>query len=154
MLYYNEHRCRMAGEGMDLKRTIYQDLLNWKTEDSGKVLEVNGARQVGKTYILDKFAKENYKTYIYINMVQSSGTRFLKCLESVQGEWKPGMKREEKVIHKALGLYDDRFTDCKDAIVVIDEIQESPFLHVRKKLPKSSKSLLRNLRDTLMIFWK
>lgn len=111
---------------MDLQRTIYQDLLNWKEEDSGKVLEVNGARQVGKTYILDKFARENYKTYIYINMVQSSGTRFLKCLNLVQEEWQPGIRREEKAIHKALSLYDDKFSDCKDTIIVIDEIQESP----------------------------
>lgn len=113
-------------ETLDLQRTIYQDLLNWKEEDSGKVLEVNGARQVGKTYILEKFARENYKTYIYINMVQSSGTRFLKCLNLVQEEWQPGIRREEKAIHKALSLYDDKFSDCKDTIIVIDEIQESP----------------------------
>lgn len=111
---------------LDLQRTIYQELLDWKEEASGKVLEVNGARQVGKTYILDKFARENYKTYIYANMVQSSGKAFLECLHSVQSDWKPGAKREEKAIHKALSLYDDRFTDCKDTIVVIDEIQESP----------------------------
>lgn len=126
MLYYNGSRCEMAGEDMDLKRTIYQELLNWKEEATGKVLEVNGARQVGKTYILDKFAKENYKTYIYINMVQSSGKAFLECLNSVRGEWKPGEKREEKPIHKAMNLFDHQFVDCKDTVVVIDEIQESP----------------------------
>lgn len=111
---------------LDLRRTIYQDLLSWKEEASGKVLEVNGARQVGKTYILDKFARENYKTYIYINMVQSSGKAFLECLNSVRGEWKPGEKREAKPIHKAMNLFDSQFVDCADTIVVIDEIQESP----------------------------
>lgn len=126
MLYYNGSRCEMAGEDMDLKRTIYQELLNWKEEATGKVLEVNGARQVGKTYILDKFARENYKTYVYINMVQSSGKAFLECLNAVRGEWKPGEKRVEKPIHKAIQLFDDHFVDCEDTIVVIDEIQESP----------------------------
>lgn len=126
MLYYNGNRCEKAGEDMDLRRTIYQELLEWKEEASGKVLEVNGARQVGKTYILDKFARENYKTYIYINMVQSSGKAFLECLNSIQNEWKPGTKREEKPIHKAINLFDDQFEDCKDTIIVIDEIQESP----------------------------
>lgn len=111
---------------MDLKRTIYQELLDWKNEDSGKVLEVNGARQVGKTYILDKFAKENYKNYIYINMVQSTGETFLECLDIVKKDWKPGTNRDGKQIHKALKLYDNNFTDEKDTIVVIDEIQESP----------------------------
>lgn len=111
---------------MDLQRTIYQELLKWKEEATGKVLEINGARQVGKTYILDKFAKENYKTYIYINMVRSSGKAFIECLDSINKAWKPGTKREEKPIHKALKLFDEEFEDCKDTIVVIDEIQESP----------------------------
>lgn len=111
---------------MDLQRVIYQDLLKWKEEASGKVLEVNGARQVGKTYILDKFARENYKKYIYINMVQSSGQEFTACLEQVKGNWKPGNKRVEKSIHKAFQLYDTEFTDSKETVVVIDEIQESP----------------------------
>lgn len=31
---------------------------------------VKGARQVGKTYIIDKFAKENYKNYVYINFIE------------------------------------------------------------------------------------
>lgn len=48
---------------MDLKRDIYKDLKLWKTRNSGKVLEVSGARQVGKTYILTKFVKENYKRF-------------------------------------------------------------------------------------------
>lgn len=111
---------------MDLKRTIYQELLKWKSEESGKVLEVNGARQVGKTYILDKFAKENYKNYIYINMVQSTGKTFLECLDIVKKDWQPGLKQDGKQIHKALKLYDNNFTDEKNTIVVIDEIQESP----------------------------
>lgn len=54
---------------MELQRDIYKDLLNWKKRDSGKVLELKGARQTGKTFILNKFAKENYKKNIYINLV-------------------------------------------------------------------------------------
>ena len=54
---------------LELKRDIYKELIKWKESDTGHVLEVNGARQVGKTYILDKFAKENYTQYLYINMM-------------------------------------------------------------------------------------
>ena len=50
---------------LELKRDIYEKLIEWKKQDSGKVLELNGARQVGKTFILDKFARENYKRYFY-----------------------------------------------------------------------------------------
>lgn len=50
-----------------LKRKILQKLVEWKNNKDKMCLVVKGARQVGKTYIIDKFAKENYKNYIYIN---------------------------------------------------------------------------------------
>lgn len=109
---------------MDLKRDIYKNLLSWKEKNSGKVLEVNGARQVGKTYILTKFARENYESFFYINMTQTSGQEFIACLDEA-ARWRPGEKRIEKPIHKALELFDSSFTDEMDTVVVIDEIQES-----------------------------
>ena len=36
---------------MELKRDIYKDLLQWKQKNKGKVLELKGARQIGKTYM-------------------------------------------------------------------------------------------------------
>lgn len=80
---------------MELKRDIYEKLLDWKKRDSHKVLELRGARQVGKTYILNKFAQENYKTFLYINMVQTTGAEFLACLEKAAA-WEPGMPRKEQ----------------------------------------------------------
>lgn len=110
---------------MELCRELYQDLIEWKRKDSGHVLELRGARQVGKTFILDKFAKENYLHYIYINMVQPSGRRFLACYKEATA-WKPGMPQKEHELHDAFLLFDEAFVDTKDTIVVIDEIQESP----------------------------
>lgn len=109
---------------MDLKRDIYASLLQWKGSNSGKVLEVSGARQVGKTYILTKFAKENYKKFIYINMMQTSGQEFIACLDQAS-RWKPGEERVKQPIHKAFSLFDCRFQDKEDTVVLIDEIQES-----------------------------
>ena len=109
---------------MDLKRDIYKDLLAWEKRNSGHVLEVRGARQVGKTYILNKFAKENYAHYFYINMTHISGQNFLMCLDKAT-EWQPGMVRNERPIHEALKLFDQTFQDTEDTIIVIDEIQES-----------------------------
>lgn len=65
---------------MELKRNIYTKLLEWKKQDTGNVLELKGARQVGKTYILKKFGRENFKRMIYISMAEDSGKDFLKCL--------------------------------------------------------------------------
>ena len=53
---------------LELKRDIYEELLKWKSRYNGKVLELKGARQTGKTFILNKFGKENYHIYIYINL--------------------------------------------------------------------------------------
>ena len=44
-----------------------QQLIEWKNKEDKMCLMLKGARQVGKTYIIDKFAKENYKNYVYIN---------------------------------------------------------------------------------------
>ena len=41
---------------MYLKRFVYDRLLDWKNEGGHSTLEVGGARQVGKTYLIQKFA--------------------------------------------------------------------------------------------------
>lgn len=109
---------------IELKRDIYDKLLEWKNLKSGKVLELSGARQVGKTHILKKFAQDHYRYSIYINMVEDTGKAFLRCLQ-VASEWNPGEERIEKPLHKALGLYDSKFEDRDDVRVIIDEIQDS-----------------------------
>ena len=54
-----------------LERKIYQDLINWKNNKNKKSLIVKGARQVGKTFIIDKFCRENYKNYVSINFFEN-----------------------------------------------------------------------------------
>ena len=54
-----------------MKRKIYNELLKWKNEKENiKPLIVLGARQVGKTYIIDDFCKNEYENYIYANINQ------------------------------------------------------------------------------------
>lgn len=50
-----------------LKRKITKTLIDWKNEENKQCLLVRGARQVGKTFIIEQFCKENYESYIYIN---------------------------------------------------------------------------------------
>lgn len=97
----------------------------WKSARTGKVLELQGARQVGKTYILKKFAKENFMHWHYISMAEESGKDFLNCLEEA-AKWTPGTPRPEyHVLKEAFRLYDPKFTDGEDTVIIIDEIQES-----------------------------
>ena len=51
-----------------MKRKIYQELLNWKEKSQGKsALLIEGARRIGKSYIVGQFAKNEYKSHIIID---------------------------------------------------------------------------------------
>ena len=52
-----------------LKRRIYDFLLEWKQRQNKKPLIVNGARQVGKTYIIREFGKQEYNNFLEINFI-------------------------------------------------------------------------------------
>ena len=114
----------------ELKRDIYEELLQWKKRSSGLVLELEGARQVGKTYILDKFAREQYQQYIYINMIGESGEYFLECYKKAYHRSNVQDKSENGMA-AVLNMYAPEFVDSKDTVVVIDEIQESPVIYSR-----------------------
>ena len=54
-----------------MKRKIEEKLLKWKKESNGKTaLLIDGARRVGKSYIVEEFAKQHYKSYILIDFNQ------------------------------------------------------------------------------------
>ena len=56
---------------MFMKRKIEEKLLKWKKESNGKTaLLIDGARRVGKSYIVEEFAKQHYKSYILIDFNQ------------------------------------------------------------------------------------
>lgn len=52
-----------------LKRKIERYLDEWKKSDGRKPLVIKGIRQCGKTYIVKKFAKENYESVVYMNFM-------------------------------------------------------------------------------------
>ena len=89
---------------MYLMRFVYDRLLDWKNEGGHSTLEVGGARQVGKTYLIQKFADENYKHKIYINLFELSGKQFMECYKQATN-WTPGTKRREHPLHDAFQLY-------------------------------------------------
>ena len=50
-----------------MERNVYHDLLLWKNKKNRKPLILNGARQVGKTWILKEFGSNEYESFAYIN---------------------------------------------------------------------------------------
>lgn len=54
-----------------MKRKIYDQLIKWKQDGAGKTaILIDGARRVGKSYVAEKFAKEEYKSYLLIDFNQ------------------------------------------------------------------------------------
>ena len=96
-----------------MKRDFYQILSDWKDKNILTPLMVVGARQVGKTYIIDKFCKDNFNDYIYVNLMENP--RIIDIF--AQNE-----KVENKIKEFSLELNRDI---KEETIIFIDEVQES-----------------------------
>lgn len=108
----------------DIPRDDYIELIKWKDSIIDTVLLVEGARQVGKTYLVKKFAKENFKNVIYINMLDESGIKFLDALTATKTN-----SSDNELISNSLKTVNSSFVDNEDCVVIIDEIQESSLVY-------------------------
>lgn len=118
------------GEKMDLRRTAYDRLLSWKKTPNHGTLEVSGARQVGKTYLVNKFADQEYVRKLYVNLLEMDGELFLEHYHDIRQEMHGG-KRIENPVLELMKRYDAGFEDAEDTLIIIDEIQESPEIYNR-----------------------
>ena len=100
-----------------MKREIMQDLLKWQETKEKKPLMILGARQVGKTYIINEFCQKYYENYIAINLLERTDIVLLYNNE---------LSSEEKFQRlKVLINFD---LEKENTILFIDEIQESESL--------------------------
>lgn len=97
-----------------MERLFEKTLLNWKQSGMKKPLMVVGARQIGKTYIIEKFAKANFEQYLYFNLEKDSEIRniFEKTID-------------DKKIIEELELYLGKKIDIEKTILFFDEVQKS-----------------------------
>ena len=100
-----------------MKRQIYQDLVNWSRKKETKPLVLLGARQVGKTYIIDKFIHENFENCVSVNLFERRD--IVELYES-------NLNAEEK--YRALKVLVNTDLEQENTILFIDEIQESESL--------------------------
>ena len=98
-----------------MKRDIYNKLLEWKAKDDRKPLIVNGARQVGKTYILKEFGQKEYKKFAYISLDRNQ-----KASEAFNSG---GTTADILLALSAISQVD---ITPNDTLLVIDEIQDCP----------------------------
>ena len=97
-----------------MERKIYKELLAWKNSTDRKPLILQGARQVGKTYIVNYFAGKEYSNSVYCNFEKDDGLPdFFKDLTP------------EKIIRK-LSLYKRKEIFQENTLIIFDEIQACP----------------------------
>jgi uncharacterized protein len=99
---------------MKMERTAYSELLAWKTSKNRKPLILYGARQVGKTWLLSEFGKNEYKTTIYINFDKDIDAR-----KYFEGNLSP------EYIIAGLEDYFKKEIVPQETLIIFDEIQES-----------------------------
>ena len=101
-----------------LKRKIQEAIHGYLTADSNKVLVIDGARQIGKSYIIRHEGKSLFPNYIELNMVEDK--KGVKVFENV---------KDVKDFYFRVSLVaGDRMLSKENTLIFIDEIQAYPEL--------------------------
>lgn len=98
-----------------MERTAIKELYRWKESKYRKPLVIEGARQVGKTWLMKEFGRQAYKDTVYINF--DSNTQMADLFASDLNT--------ERII-TGLELYSDRKIDPENTLLIFDEVQEVP----------------------------
>lgn len=101
-----------------MKRKIYGQLLEWKEKRSQKeALLIDGARRVGKSWIVEEFARREYESYILIDFSEASDA-IKELFQVYKGRW------DEFFMH--LQLETGVKLKPGKSLIVFDEIQKFP----------------------------
>ena len=102
---------------MEIKRKIYNSLISWKSNSKGKkALMIEGARRVGKSTIVEKFAKEKYRSYILID--------FNKASKQIKDNFENLNKLD--IFFQNLSLEYNVRLFPRESLIIFDEIQRFP----------------------------
>ena len=98
-----------------MHRIAIENLLKWKASKNRKPLIIEGARQVGKTWLMKEFGKQAYKDIVYINFDSNS----------IMAELFAADLNTDRLI-MGLELYAGRKIDPNNTLLIFDEVQEVP----------------------------
>ena len=101
---------------MELQRDFYNWLKEWRTSRDKLCLLVNGARQIGKTFIIEKFGREQYDSFIEINF----------ALEPEMTTVFEGALNVRSIVERLTALRGDVKTIPGRTLLFLDEIQDCP----------------------------
>ena len=101
-----------------MRRKIYDKLLQWKQEKNGKTaLMIEGARRVGKSYIAQEFARNEYDSYILID--------FSKAPARVKG-WFDEYLEDIPTLLQNIQLHYKKQLTPRRSLIIFDEVQKCP----------------------------
>ena len=101
-----------------MRRKIYDVLLNWKQEYAGQTaLLLEGARRVGKSYIVQEFAKKEYKSYILID--------FNKAPTEIKSLFDNYLHDLDTLFMYLSNFYQVKLYD-RESLIILDEVQLFP----------------------------
>ena len=101
-----------------MKRKIYEKLLDWKNNSSGSVaLLIDGARRVGKSYIVEAFAKKEYQSYLLID--------FNNVSDDVLNLFKNYLHDLDTLFMYLSGYYNVKLF-ARETLIIFDEVQIYP----------------------------
>ncbi len=96
-------------------RTAIEELRKWKSSEYHKLLIVNGVRQVGKTWLLKEFGRQNYQNTVYVNFEENPEyTSFFDTTKDI-----------ERILPK-LAVAKKQTIQPGNTLIIFDEIQECP----------------------------
>ena len=98
-----------------MKRLLIDDLIAWKNKMNRLPLILKGARQVGKTWLLNEFGRTAFDDVLYINFENAPGLK-----ESFDGDISP------KRIIDLLGALHGKRIQPQKTLMIFDEVQEVP----------------------------
>ena len=98
-----------------MKRFILNELIKWKESKYRKPLILKGERQIGKTYILKQFGKENYEGVAYFNFDHDEDLYNLFN----------NTKDPKRILEQLAFIYGKAILPRK-TLIIFDEIQECP----------------------------
>ena len=100
-----------------MKRKIYDKIIEWKSSKNRKPLLMFGARQVGKTYIIREFCKNEYENFHEVNLFHN---------EYIINIYESKMNAEEK-FKELLAIAGVKEIN-ENTVLFVDEVQENPSL--------------------------
>ncbi|WP_298648730.1 ATP-binding protein [uncultured Proteiniphilum sp.] len=116
-----------------MKRRVSKSLIEWKNNPHRMPLIINGARQVGKTYIVEQLAREHYESMLYLNMeIESTLCKFLETELSPKKiiQYLEATKMQEIIPGKTLVFFDE-IQACERALTSLKYFcEQTPEYHV------------------------